>query len=160
MDSQLLDDTGQKRLATMHKNLLIAVDKAPIGTEYRECYNLNMERLTPRSSVGEKPDRIRFPDFDEPHIAEHDHPNGQTFSMGDIHRVLERPNLQMLTAVGNDGSAYAIEKTDGVNQAKLLDRPFRVKKKYPEYKDHASDHVAMVLGFFEGAKEYGIQYQS
>ena len=36
MDSQLLDVTGQKWLASMHKNLLMVVYKAPIGTEYGE----------------------------------------------------------------------------------------------------------------------------
>ena len=70
--------------------------------------------------IREKLDRICLLSFDAPYIAVHNHPSDQTFSVGDIQRVLERPNLKMLIAVDNDGSAYVIEKADGCNQAKLL----------------------------------------
>ena len=53
-----------------------------------------------------------------------------------------------------------MEKAEGFDQEKLFDLLFEVKKKYPEYKTYAEDHVAMVLEFFERAKEYGIRYQS
>ena len=160
VESRLLSAADQKRLANIHKKLLMTVSRAPLGTEYGECYNLNMERLTPQPKAGEKLGRVRLPDFPEPYIAVHNHPNGLTFSVGDIQQVLERQNLKMLTAVGNNGRVYAMEKAEGFDQEKLFDLLFEVKKKYPEYKTYAEDHVAMVLEFFERAKEYGIRYQS
>lgn len=160
VEGRLLSAADQKRLANIHKKLLMTVSRAPLGTEYGECYNLNMERLTPQPKAGEKLGRVRLPDFPEPYIAVHNHPNGLTFSVGDIQQVLERQNLKMLTAVGNNGRIYAMEKVEGFDQEKLFDLLFEVKKKYPEYKTYAEDHVAMVLEFFERAKEYGIRYQS
>ena len=156
VSSQLLDATGQKRLAIIHKNLLMAVYKAPIGTEYGECYNLNMERLTPRPRVGEKLGRIRLPDFDEPYIAVHNHPNGQTFSVGDIQRVLERPNLKMLTAVGNNGQVYAMEKASVFSLEPLKAMIDELKEQHPDYVQNGDIHLQLVETFFERAKRYGL----
>lgn len=156
VESQLLSAADQKRLANIHKKLLMTVSRAPLGTEYGECYNLNMERLTPQPKAGEKLGRVRLPDFPEPYIAVHNHPNGLTFSVGDIRQVLQRPNLKMLTAVGNDGSIYVMEKESDFDVAMLKQILGEFEKKYPEYKVYADDHLAMVEEFLRKARGYGL----
>ena len=64
--------------------------------------------------------RVRIPDQDVPYIAAHTHPSGLTFSPSDIRRFALRENMRMLTAVGNDGTVYAIEKTAPFDWSGLL----------------------------------------
>ena len=156
VESQLLSAADQKRLANIHKKLLMTVSRAPLGTEYGECYNLNMERLTPQPKAGEKLGRVRLPDFPEPYIAVHNHPNGLTFSVGDIRQVLQRPNLKMLTAVGNDGSIYVMEKESDFDVAMLKQTLREFEKKYPKYTAYADDHLALVEEFLRKAGGYGL----
>lgn len=156
VESQLLSAVDQKRLANIHKKLLMTVSRAPLGTEYGECYNLNMERLTPQPKAGEKLGRVRLPDFPEPYIAVHNHPNGLTFSVGDIRQVLQRPNLKMLTAVGNDGSIYVMEKESDFDIAMLKQTLREFEKKYPKYTAYADDHLALVEEFLKKARGYGL----
>ena len=156
VESQLLSAADQRRLANIHKKLLMTVSRAPLGTEYGECYNLNMERLTPQPKAGEKLGRVRLPDFPEPYIAVHNHPNGLTFSVGDIRQVLQRPNLKMLTAVGNDGSIYVMEKESDYDVAMLKQTLREFEKKYPKYTAYSDDHLALVEEFLRKAGGYGL----
>ena len=64
--------------------------------------------------------RVRIPDQDVPYIAAHTHPSGLTFSPSDIRRFALRENMRMLTAVGNDGTVYVIEKTAQFDRSGLL----------------------------------------
>lgn len=156
VESQLLSAADQRRLANIHKKLLMTVSRAPLGTEYGECYNLNMERLTPQPKAGEKLGRVRLPDFPEPYIAVHNHPNGLTFSVGDIQQVLERQNLKMLTAVGNNGRVYAMEKASSFSPEPLKALMDELKERYSEYVQDGNIHLQLVETFFERAEQYGL----
>lgn len=160
VQSQLLSPENQKRLANIHKRLLTTVYKSPLGTEYGECYTLDMERLTPQPKAGELPGRVRLPDFDKPYIAVHNHPNGLTFSVGDIRQVLQRPNLKMLTAVGNDGHVYVMEKTSAFDYEKLNKMLNSLASSYPNYLIDAEEHLKLSEEFLRKAEQYGIQYHS
>ena len=107
---------------------------------------MNMERFTPRPRVGEKLGRIRLPDFDEPYIAVHNHPNGQTFSVGDIQRVLERPNCQVCTM--EKASVFSLEPLKA-----MIDE---LKEQHPDYVQDGDIHLQLVETFFERAKQYGL----
>lgn len=105
-----LDEAGQRALARAHRELLQAAAAQPMGTEVARCYGLDMQPLG-ATIIGGQQGRVRIPDQDVPYIAAHTHPSGMTFSPGDIRGFSTRENLRMLTAVGNDGTVYAIEKT-------------------------------------------------
>lgn len=158
--SQLLSPENQKRLANVHKKLLMTVYKSPIGTEYGECYTLNMERLTPQPRVGELPGRVRLPDFDQPYIAIHNHPDGLTFSVGDIRQMLKRPNLKMLTAVGNNGHVYVMEKTTEFDDEKLREMFGSLANSYPDYLVDPEEHLKLSEEFLRKAEQYGLKYYS
>lgn len=43
-------------------------------------------------------------------------------------RFAERDNLKMLTAIGNDGHIYAIEKTKAFNKAAFMDKVIAINE--------------------------------
>ena len=158
--STLLSPENQQRLANVHKRLLMAVAKAPLGTEYGECYTLDMERLTPAPRAGETLGRVRLPDFEQPYVAIHNHPNGAMFSMSDMRQIINRFNMRILTAVGNDGAIYVVEKGAMFddNAAKILIE--EVKSRYPTWATDPNAHTEAVLEFLKGADQFGLYYTS
>lgn len=116
---RVLDEAGQQALARVHRELLQAAAAHPVGTEVACCYGLDMQPLSKIIISGQQ-GRVRIPDQDVPYIAAHTHPSGLTFSPSDIRRFALRENMRMLTAVGNDGTVYAIEKTAQFDRSGLL----------------------------------------
>ena len=116
---RMLDEAGQQALARAHRELLQAAAAHPVGTEVACCYGLDMQPLSKIIISGQQ-GRVRIPDQDVPYIAAHTHPSGLTFSPSDIRRFALRENMRMLTAVGNDGTVYAIEKTAQFDRSGLL----------------------------------------
>lgn len=116
---RVLDEAGQQALARAHRELLQAATAHPVGTEVACCYGLDMQPLSKIIISGQQ-GRVRIPDQDVPYIAAHTHPSGLTFSPSDIRRFALRENMRMLTAVGNDGTVYAIEKTAQFDRSGLL----------------------------------------
>ena len=115
-----LDEAGQQGLAKAHRELLQEAAGRPVGTEAARCYGPDMQPLGD-TIFGDRPGRVRIPDQDVPYIAAHTHPSGMTFSPNDIRGFATRENMQMLTAVGNDGTVYAIEKTSQFDRDGILD---------------------------------------
>ena len=116
---RVLDEAGQQALARAHRELLQAAAAHPVGTEVACCYGLDMQPLSKIIISGQQ-GRVRIPDQDVPYIAAHTHPSGLTFSPSDIRRFALRENMRMLTAVGNDGTVYAIEKAAQFDRSGLL----------------------------------------
>lgn len=116
---RVLDEAGQQELARAHRELLQSVADNPVGAEAARCYGLDMRPLGETIISGQK-GRVRIPDQNVPYIAAHTHPSGLTFSPSDIRRFALRENMRMLTAVGNDGTVYAIEKTAQFDRSGLL----------------------------------------
>ena len=116
---RVLDEAGQQALARAHRELLQAAAAHPVGTEVACCYGLDMQPLSKIIISGQQ-GRVRIPDQDVPYIAAHTHPSGLTFSPSDIRRFALREIMRMLTAVGNDGTVYAIEKTAQFDRSGLL----------------------------------------
>lgn len=116
---RVLDEAGQQALARAHRELLQAAAAHPVGTEVACCYGLDMQPLS-KIIISVQQGRVRIPDQDVPYIAAHTHPSGLTFSPSDIRRFALRENMRMLTAVGNDGTVYAIEKTAQFDRSGLL----------------------------------------
>lgn len=107
----LLSPQLQNRLKNEHKKLLISVSGRPLGTEAGATYDLQMNRIN--SVVGESgAGNIMIPKESVPYIAVHTHPTGGTFTHTDLRLFAKDSNMVMLTAVGNNGAVYAIEKTD------------------------------------------------
>lgn len=98
-----------ERLQEAHKELLTEAAKHPTGTEVGAVYSPDVKKI--RRVVGEE-GTVKIPRVSEPHIVLHNHPDGNTFSEGDIESFITRTNMQSMTAVGNDGTVYWLGKTD------------------------------------------------
>lgn len=151
-----LDDAGQQALAQAHRELLQAATEQPAGVEVALCYGLDMQPLG-EIIPGDKPGQVRIPDQNIPYIAAHTHPSGLTFSTGDIRNFAKRQRLQMLTAVGNNGRVYAVEKTEKFDSFGTLERLDTVEKELSQAKS-AQEAQTIMERFLKGAGANGIQY--
>ena len=116
---ETLDAAGRRALANAHKKLLLEARKVPLGIEKARCYGLDMQPLggykessEPGTSV-----KIKVPNVDC--IVMHSHPSGLTFSPDDLDAFSKNKTIRILTAVGNDGSLYAIERTNNTDETTL-----------------------------------------
>ncbi len=116
---ETLDAAGSRALANAHKKLLLEARKVPLGIEKARCYGLDMQPLggykessEPGTSV-----KIKVPNVDC--IVMHSHPSGLTFSPDDLRAFAKHTSLKLLTAVGNDGNIFAIERTANTNEIAL-----------------------------------------
>lgn len=150
---QTLDETGQQTLAQAHRQLLRNAATHPVGTEAACCYGLNVQPLG-EVVLGDKPGQVRIPDQPVPYIAAHTHPSGMTFSPSDIRGFALRENMRMLTAVGNDGTVYAIEKTAMFDRDRVL-ALFRGAEARLASLNEPQELQAAMRQLLKEAKQYG-----
>lgn len=108
---ETLNAASSRQLQNAHKRLLIAAASKPLGVEVGWAYDRQMRPLTQLLTGPSSGGSVRIPDFAQPYIALHTHPDCNVFSPGDLFNFVARPNLKMLTALGHDGHVFALEKT-------------------------------------------------
>lgn len=151
-----LDEAGQQELARAHRELLREAATHPVGTEAARCYGMDMRPLG-ETIIGGQQGRVRIPDQNVPYIAAHTHPSGLTFSPPDIRRFALRENMRMLTAVGNDGTVYAIEKTAQFDRSGLL-ALFRDSEIRLAAAKDTKELQETMQQFLKEAKQYGANF--
>lgn len=151
-----LDEAGQQELARAHRELLREAATHPVGTEAARCYGMDMRPLG-ETIIGGQQGRVRIPDQNVPYIAAHTHPSGLTFSPSDIRRFALRENMRMLTAVGNDGTVYAIEKTAQFDRSGLL-ALFRDSEIRLAAAKDTKELQETMQQFLKEAKQYGANF--
>lgn len=145
-----------ERLQTAHRDLLRAVMDKPVGTEAGAVYTPDM-RLIERK-IG-KEHQISIPQYAEPYVFIHNHPSGLTFSISDIENFGTRFDLEIMTAVGNDGTIYFLQKIAeyspaGFSKALLMEQQKLQKLQTPQ------EYAEEINWFLEGAAQYGIRFIS
>lgn len=144
------------KLQEAHRELLRAVMDKPVGTEAGAIYSPDM-RLIARE-IG-RDHQILIPQYSERHVFIHNHPSGLTFSMSDLENFGKRFDLELMTAVGNDGTAYFLQKIEkyspvSFSRALLMEQIKLKKLQTPqEYADE-------INRFLEEAEQYGIRFIS
>lgn len=150
-----LDEAGQQALASAHQELLQAAAAHPVGTEVARCYGLDMQPMGDYVT-GDKEGSVKIPDQSAPYIAIHNHPSGLTFSPKDILAFAIRKNMRMLTAVGNGGTIYAIERTKSTDEEALLAISEEI---YEEVETAKQNEVLPLMNrFFEEVQKSGVKY--
>ncbi len=145
-----------ERLQAAHRDLLRAVMDKPVGTEAGAVYTPDM-RLIERK-IG-KEHQISIPQYAEPYVFIHNHPSGLTFSISDIENFGTRFDLEIMTAVGNDGTIYFLQKIAeyspaGFSKALLMEQQKLQKLQTPQ------EYAEEINWFLEGAAQYGIRFIS
>ena len=105
-------------LQAAHKKLLTEAKKYPVGTECAMLLDLNMEQID--DIIIGNIDNAKIPHCDEYHIAIHNHSSGGTFSVGDIEAFTKADNMQILTAIGNNGNIYTLSRTISFNSEEFM----------------------------------------
>ena len=154
---ETLDAAGSRALANAHKKLLLEARKVPLGIEKARCYGLDMQPLggykessEPGTSV-----KIKVPNVDC--IVMHSHPSGLTFSPDDLSAFANHASLKLLTAVGNDGNIFAIERTANTNETALQLKVSKLNEATNKAETKAQVWNLMDT-FFEEVQQYGIRY--
>ena len=156
-DCQTLPAALQAKLKNEHKRLLMLIAKKPLGTEAGATYDLQMNLL--HEVIGEKADsKVGIPVESVPHIAIHNHPSGLTFTHTDLNNFAEEPNMRMLTAVGNNGAVYAVEKMDGFDADKFSKCLYLTMKSHPERMESPEKYGAFMKELLKGVGDSGIRY--
>ena len=154
---ETLDAAGSRALANAHKKLLLEARKVPLGVEKARCYGLDMQPLGgyKESSEPGTPVKIKVPNVDC--IVMHSHPSGLTFSPDDLRAFAKHTSLKLLTAVGNDGNIFAIERTANTNEIALQ----LAASELSDAADKAKTNEQvwnLMNAFFEEVQQYGVHY--
>lgn len=156
-DCKTLDTAGKQSLQIAHKKLLLEISKQPVGTEMARAFGLDMRPLSDTVAGAPGAESVKMPDFDKPYVLVHNHPSGLTFSPGDIRQFVKRPNLKLLTAVGNDGTVYCMEKTETFD-SEALKRIYTHLKNDIHSLNSAESIVECIREFMKEAAPYGLRY--
>lgn len=159
LPSDILSPENQSRLKNEHKRLLTRVSKEPPGTEAYAAYDLNMKKLS--EGLGDaQAGRVKPPDFDTPYTLAHTHPSGESFTHTDLQLFCNRKNLKLLTALGNNGVVYIMEKANSMQKVKLLRHIDTCIKKHPDFLQSQSAYSAFQKELLEGLEQYGVTYRN
>ena len=156
LPSKVLDEEGQKKLQQAHKDLLQEVMNRGGMVEVARCYDMSMQPLCDYASKNDS-EHVTLPTFDEQYIVIHNHPSGITLSPGDLFTFSKNENIQVLTIVGNNGSAYSIEKSKDFNRLEMLKATMHLQKVVKSSKND-TEAINKVLVFLQRGKEYGFIY--
>jgi len=150
----------EKQAATLqiaHKDLLRRVQPKPPGTEASATYDTAMQPLQERMGK-DAAHAVAIPDAPVPYLAMHNHPDGLTFSGGDLALFGRRNQMRLLTAIGNDGGLYVLEKTRAFDR-RAFDAAFSdYTGAHPEMEKGAGAYAKGIADFLEGAGKYGVYY--
>lgn len=150
------DEKSCLRLEEAHKELLRFVREAPVGTEAAAVYTEDM-RLVSRI-LGEN-GQVRLKSVNVPHVLIHNHPNGMTFSFEDIKSFIRNADMIVLTAVGNNGNVYAVQKTEAYLGADFLKKFISILPLYEEAETEM-ERAEIINRFLKGGENYGIKFIS
>ncbi|MEG0650524.1 MAG: hypothetical protein RR764_11895 [Oscillospiraceae bacterium] len=144
-------------LQNAHKALLVAAQNKEIGTEAGVYLNKDMNQTT--SFVFGKIGKIRMPDSTSDAKAMiHNHPSGETFSLNDISLFTTDENLDILTAIGNDGSLYMLEKTEEYNFSEIQHLYIQAALENPTSIEELPKIIKEREVLFDDFRRYGLNY--
>lgn len=144
-------------LQEAHRDLLRFVKDQPVGTEAGAIYSPDMKLLERRMGAAHE---IRMPHYSGEHILIHNHPDGLIFSGADIGKFILSRSMEILTAIGNDGTLYVIQKT-------LMYDGFMARQQYLGLKEILQEcvkagnmdrYISTIEDFLIGGSAYGLKF--
>lgn len=151
----LLSPRQAKQLRKEHRNLLRFIQEDPPGTEASAAYDVN---LNPLGRFKGSSGRVPAPTADQPFIAVHNHPSGNTFAENDVALFIANPQMQILTVVGNNGSTFLLEKGRGYDAAGFIRHMRQSVDRDPGFKETPERYVDFMERLLKGGKAYGVNY--
>lgn len=153
--SNILSKHQQKQLAKKHKDLLTYVQDDPVGTEAIAYYDMNFKELARyKGKIGHVDGRA----VKGKHIAIHNHPSGNTFTHTDIRSFILNPDMAMLTAVGNDGKVFALEKSIHFNDIDAAKSLAPIIEKFDKGEYNVDEYILDITKWLKGVERYGANF--
>lgn len=141
-------------LQRRHRELLEFIQKEPAGTEAIAYYDMQLNLLT--RYAGEA-NRVQGSRVTVPHITMHNHPSCTTFTHQDIKVFLNNDAKKILSAVGNDGHVFLVEKADGFDVKNVSEALKEMTSLLSEVSS-VEEYLASMEKFLTGSEKYGIKY--
>ena len=142
-----------------HKDLLSDVQSLDLGVEAGRVYDLNGRLLWSDHGTADH-SSINIPDFVEPHFVMHNHPDDLIFSDDDLMRFIGRSSQEFISAFGNGGSYYVLQKTesyDGFSCFMALSKSSEALKTYVKEND-ISGYIAEIEKILRGFESAGVKF--
>ena len=147
------------RLQEAHRELLRAVRDKRVGTEAGAVYTPDMQLI--ERKIGESAgQQIDMPRCNEPHILIHNHPSGMIFSPGDVNSFGLRVDTTVLTAIGNNGSVYVLQKLESYDTAGFAMAFGKDCVERLRNAKTASEAADIMQKFLLGVQKYGVKFIS
>ena len=108
------DETKNEAYQKANSELLAEAKKYFVGTEVSIVYDENMKPIENYGYVvGEiGGGKVNIADPNVPYHAFHNHPTDSTLSVDDLINLTKHDNMLSITAVGNGGKVYCMQKKD------------------------------------------------
>ena len=107
------DEAKNARYQQANKNLLKEAQKHPVGTEVSRVYDANMNPIENHGYIiGKKAGEVKIDNPEQLYHAFHNHPTNNTLSVDDLINLTKHDSMLSITAVGNGGKVYCMQKKD------------------------------------------------
>ena len=155
IETKTLPTEQNKKLRRAHQELLREVINDPPETEAVAYYGVDMKLIERR-----KGGRFRVPALavQQDHVVMHNHPSGTTFTLNDIKVFLRDEGLKVLTAVGNDGSVYCVEKLPEYSSDAARNYFCGEEKADQDHMKSPENYLEFMERLLKGAEQHGIRY--
>lgn len=148
------NDEAVDQLREAHRTLLRTVKVLEVGVEAGAVYDTSMKLIEQViGSVG----HVDLPRTEVPHILIHNHPSSLTFSATDVASFILDPELEMMTAVGNRGNVFLMQKTKHYNAAEFL-KAYGTELQILKQTESVEKYAAEMNRFLKEAEQYGIYF--
>ena len=96
--------------------------------------------------------------YNVPHIIMHNHPDGLLFTHEDVARFISNGDTMIMSAVGNNGSLYVLEKTEEYNAAGFIRYLHETVLSHPDSTTSPEKYIQFMEDLLKGVNEYGVTY--
>lgn len=146
-----------KQLQKRHQELLRFVQNEPPGKE-AICYcDMKMNVITQYKGKGNN--AVSSSPISIPHIAMHNHPSSTTFTMNDIRLLAGNDFTKILTAVGNDGSVFLLEKGKAFEFNMFESFSKKIQSEHPNYLESPEKYLKFMKTFLKEVSSCGLFYR-
>ena len=142
------------KLNERHKELLRLAQEQPVGVEVAAYTD---DALNGMVTVTGEVGRVKVA-VDRGAVHMHNHPSGTTFTLRDVEQLLFSDNMDVLSAVGNNGRVFLLAKTEKFDFSGICAAYRRAEDRQPDYERSPEEYLAFMKRFLPRLKRYGLVY--
>ena len=156
---QGLSNKANEQAQRYAREVLRRVQPKELGTEAVVDFTADGHARYSIGASGEM--KVASPELSTPYYSLHNHASNDILSPEDIQRLIRRPYMKGIGAVGHAGALYTCEKGYGYNRERVREWFESLEEKYPLYKgntDNLEEALAQRIAFAEELRKDGAKY--